>query len=1151
MNLNEIEKFAVRIRRDLTEGVDAALNALGFTDQMPEAPTQVQGGWIYRGNAVEDVDFGTRWERLKQFIDHEEDGRKAAVERAAYTWFNRLVAIRILAKRGLVLPQLEWADKAAHVPMIVHRMRTGGWKPNLTPGEDVALAKIRHDPTKTREQFAILVGAFCRETPILQAAFGEIDDWTMLLVPNNLLAEGGIVDCLNDAALLSDDDYRQDELIGWLYQYYIAERKAEVYDGFKKNRKAGAGEIPAATQIFTPNWIVKYLVENTLGGADPTTSNYPLDTQFIDPCCGSGHILLEGFRHLLAAYDELGYSKRDAIERIFANNLTGIDLDLRARQLSTFALLIAAANEDESFADAHALPRVFDTTSAITGLGENRIAKALATSNAKAINELQAALALINEKGETIGSLLKIDISPETRALVSTRLGDVGDKELRRALGLVLALTASYSALVTNPPYLGAGNLESDVKEYLETHYRDGKSDLFVAFILRLLELCEKGGRVGMITMESWMFLSSYEKLRKQICENYYISSLGHFGWHIIGIAFGTSMFVVEKAPQCDRLGEYSYLTIDDVDQDRNVPYVFPKKDNGRYAIVDQRSFSKIPGSPIAYWVGEKMIKAFEEKSLNAYAPPKQGLITGDNARFLRLWHEVSNRKFARGKGDGCKWFKFNKGGEFRRWYGNAEYVLDWEDQGKAILNFYDDKGKLRSRPQNLDWNFKKGLSWSLITSGKFCTRYYDETFMFNVAGITCFPDESTINYIHGLLNSEVAYCVLKILNPTINMNVGDVAKLPIVWNDEIRSCVEANVAALIDLSRSDWDEYETSWDFKVNPLVREGWQKGAGGMTLEAAWDRVFARRMEWATRMKELEEENNRLFIGAYGLEDELKPDVAWKDVSITGNPFYRYKVDGEMDAAGAGRPPYQGVPEELEAKARADAMRELISYGMGILMGRYSLEQEGLILASQGETYQDYLSRVHGVDKIRPDDDGIIPAIALDGDIFSDNLLHRMREFLSAAFGNDVLPANLNFIEAALDCKFDKYLTERFFDDHVKTYRKRPIYWLFESPKGYFRAFAYMHRMTGATAGLIRNKYLLPYIAHLEKCLASESAKGSAMTAFERKRVKEIEKAIADCKKYDLTLHDIAGRSIAIDLDDGVVVNWEKYKSVLARM
>jgi len=332
---------------------------------------------------------------------------------------------------------------------------------------------------------------------------------------------------------------------------------------------------------------------------------------------------------------------------------------------------------------------------------------------------------------------------------------------------------------------------------------------------------------------------------------------------------------------------------------------------------------------------------------------------------------------------------------------------------------------------------------------------------------------------------------------------------------------------------------------------VREGWQRNGSPMSLETAWAAVFARRMEWAARMKAIEEENNCLFIKAYGLEDELKPDVEWKDVSITGNPFYRYKVDGEVGAAGAGRPPYQGVPEELEAKARADAMRELLSYGMGVLMGRYSLAQEGLVLASQGETYKDYIERVHGAGKILPDDDGIIPAIAIDGSIFQDNLLHRMRDFLSAAFGNDALLGNLNFIEEALGCGFDKYLTDKFFDDHAKTYRKRPIYWLFESPKGYFRAFAYMHRMTGATAGLIRNKYLLSYIEHLERTFAAESAKGEAMNSAERRRVKEIEKAIADCKAYDLALHDIAEKSIPIDLDDGVVVNWAKYKSVLAKI
>ncbi|MBR4615908.1 MAG: N-6 DNA methylase [Kiritimatiellae bacterium] len=589
MNLSEIEKFATRARRNLTEGVDAALATLGFTDKMPEAPVAVQGGWTYRGEIVEDADFGPRWKGLKEFI--EKEGRKVAVERAAYTWFNRLVAIRILAKRGLVQPQLEWADASAHVPQIVHRMRTGGWIPNLSPGEDAALAHVRRDPTKTREQFAVLVGAFCRETPILKAAFGEIDDWTMLLVPSNLLADGGLVDDLNNSALLSDDDYCQDELIGWLYQYYIAERKAEVYDGFKKNKKAGVAEIPAATQIFTPHWIVKYLVENTLTppatGNSLTTNDYPLTTTFIDPCCGSGHILLEAFRRFLAAYDDLGYSKRDAIAQIFERNITGIDIDPRARQLSAFALLIAAAKEDESFADAHALPRVFDTSSAIIspipGLAENGIAKALDTANKAAVGEMAAALGLLRERGDTVGSLLKLDISQETRALVETRLGDVEDEGLRRALALVLALTAKYDALVTNPPYLGAGNLDGDLKKYLEENYKDGKSDLFASFILRLLELCKDGGRVGMITMQSWMFLSSFEALRCKILEEKTILSMLHLGAHafdsIGGEVTQTTAFVIanEYMPNY----EATYYRLVDGQNEAEKEAMFKEENNG------------------------------------------------------------------------------------------------------------------------------------------------------------------------------------------------------------------------------------------------------------------------------------------------------------------------------------------------------------------------------------------------------------------------------------------------------------------------------------------------------------------------------------------------------------------------------------------
>ncbi len=516
MNLNEIEKFATKARRNMTAGVEASLSAL----DMDSAPQAVQGGWVHKGQIVADPEFGPRLKRLKDIIERE--GEKVAVERAAYTWFNRLVAIRILAKRGIIQPQLEWADKAARVPRIVHRMRTGAGTPNLTSGEDAALARVKSDPTKTREQFAILVGAFCRETPMLRAAFGEIDDWTFLLVPGNLLAEDGLVDDLNNSELLSDADYASDELIGWLYQYYIAERKAEVYDGFKKNKKAGVAEIPAATQIFTPNWIVKYLVENALKGMDETAS-------FTDPCCGSGHILLEGFRHFLAVYDDLGYSKREAIKLIFECNIVGIDIDPRARQLSTFALLLAATKEDEWFKDAKVLPRVFDTA---TPAETTDVANALSTSNTVAIRQITDALALLRENGDNIGSLLKLELSPETRKLIEIRLGDVEDEDLKRIFGLMLALTGEYDALVTNPPYLGAGNINAGLKEYLEKQYKDGKNDLFAAFILRLLDLCKSGGRVGMITMQSWMFLSSFEALRKRILDEATILTMAHLGAH-------------------------------------------------------------------------------------------------------------------------------------------------------------------------------------------------------------------------------------------------------------------------------------------------------------------------------------------------------------------------------------------------------------------------------------------------------------------------------------------------------------------------------------------------------------------------------------------------------------------------------------------
>ena len=572
-------------------------------------------------------------------------------------------------------------------------------------------------------------------------------------------------------------------------------------------------------------------------------------------------------------------------------------------------------------------------------------------------------------------------------------------------------------------------------------------------------------------------------------------------------------------------------------------------------------NFAKIPGSPIAYWAGEKMIKAFESsENIGSIACPRKGLVTTDNGRFLRLWYEVNRNNYVlycdsaeEAEASGKKWFPINKGGSFRKWFGNNEWVVNWQNNGKemkdAIVLLYNG-GSYTKEIRSEDKYFLPAITWSALASGSFCVRYSPVGALFGSGGYCAFPSDDLFYCVLGLLNSTVADTVLSLLSPTLNLEVGHLRAIPIRFDGiDIAKCNQV-LEELISLSRSDWDEYETSWDFKVNPLVREGWQKNVGGMSLEVAWAVVFTRRMEWAARMKELEEENNRLFIEAYGLGDELKPDVAWKDVSITGNPLYRYKVEAVEDAAGTGCPPYKRVPPELETRARADAVRELISYGIGCLMGRYSLEQEGLILASQGETYQDYFARVHGADKLRPDDDGIIPVVAGET-AFTDNAPHRVVDFIKAAFGAEHLTENLNFIEATLGKTLETYLAKEFWDDHKRAYNNRPIYWLFRSKKGAFQALVYMHRMDAYTATKVRNGYLLPHIEFLRGRIAAESARGAELTAKERTKLKKMQQAIEECLEYDGRLHVVADRMQGIDLDDGVAVNYAKFGDVLAKL
>lgn len=570
-------------------------------------------------------------------------------------------------------------------------------------------------------------------------------------------------------------------------------------------------------------------------------------------------------------------------------------------------------------------------------------------------------------------------------------------------------------------------------------------------------------------------------------------------------------------------------------------------------------NFAKIPGSPIAYWVGEKMIKAFEERKLNMVARAAIGIITGKNDWYVRRWSEVSNNDFAhmglsrdKAAGSSFKWFPYAKGGEFRRWYGNFDYVVNWENDGERMRTTLTADGKRTlGHNFNLDRIFNLGVSWTVISIGEPSFRIVPLGFLFDAAAGICQSKGCVSNeIILAFLNTPVASCALECINPTINLHPGYLDALPF-------KCVEGTgqiVEELISLSRSDWDEYETSWDFKANPLVREAMDEAQSTVDRELTtthsplttlWERVFSRRMECAARMKELEEENNRLFIAAYGLEDELTPDVAWKDVSLTGNPFYRYKVDA-ADAAGR-------VPPELAARACADTMRELISYGIGCLMGRYSLAKEGLVLASQGETMADYWKKVdsgEGLTTISPDDDGIIPVVAGET-AFTDNAPQRIIDFIRVAFGEGNLTANLNFIEAALGMTLEDYLAKEFWTDHKRMYKNRPIYWLFRSKKGAFQALVYLHRMDAYTVSKIRTAYLLPHIEFLRGRIAAESARGAELTAKERARLKKMQQAMEECLEYEGRLHVVADRMEAIDLDDGVLANYAKFGDVLAKL
>ena len=1246
MDTNRLKRFATEARTILMQGVKNRLQTLGFdlkTGKPSEMPQAMEGGAVLMGEIVS-MDFYHRWMSLYRNIQSR--SIKEVAEEAAYTWFNRFMAIRIMEKQDFAPLVLEYESEEVRVPMIVSEARQGRM-PQMSEEVRDKLMGLLEDDSKTSEQFALLIVAYCHENPIINKCFGAIADYTELLLPQNILSDDGFVYQINHTEFISDEQYASAELIGWLYQFYIADRKAEA---MAKKGKYDTDEIAPATQIFTPNWIVKYMVENTVGRiyidnnpycelkdslnylVDIQPSNEPLKVEELsqmkvaDLACGSGHILNECFDLLYKIYIEEYYSPSVAIKEILQKNLLGIDLDTRAKQLATFALLMKACQKDRAFLDGKVMPRVYDMprpiAEVISADNDKRNAEEylretlphyLLGGNDTMVKELTESILLMNH-ADTLGSIMKFDISESTRNAVLVRTQEYEEqlangemvpeaiRQLMPYMNIILALTEKYAAICMNPPYMGAGRFDEVLSKYVKDNYVEAKADLFSVFMDMGMERLADGGKMAQINMQSWMFLSSFEKLRNIFLHNYIIDSMLHLGPRtfdelsgevVQNTAFvftkphdpygGITLSEVKALPDEEK-AEWKRRFMEDADKDLNDWMVGDAKgtyyrlvdgkncadkeqlflshknsnDDGKrvyYPNVEQKNFEKIPGCPIGYWVSEKEQKQFIQGLLSEYAKPCKGIDTGENSYFLRIWNEVSLSKidYKTGKGD---WVPYNKGGGFRRWYGFRDYVLRWNgsaDELSSRLSWSTKKTTLRNR----NYWFREAFTWSSISSDGFSARYCPHGALFDNGGSSLFS-ENNLYVIGGLVNSKVANRYFEFLAPTLNFQPGDVGN--IAYSDKLNDLstkerISELVQQNISISKSDWDSHETSWDFQGNELLTIDEQTYKENIynfveqhfvetgerldidsslpdTYSLAW-RVEQYKQKWEHKFMQLhknEEELNRQFIDIYGLQDELTPDVPLDEITIL--------QQGEISI------------EDNKIVWHDDVlMKQLISYAVGCMMGRYSIDHPGLILANQGDGVVEYEKLVPN-SRFEVDDDGIIPLMSSMTD-FADNATVRLKKWISVVFGEDTLVENLNFIEAALGKSLDDYFVKDFWKYHKKMYQNRPIYWLFSSKKGAFQCLAYMHRITPYTAEQIRTKYLLPHIEWLVQKQNELEANAANLDASERRDLDRLTAQITECREYHDRLHEVADEQIAFDLDDGVVVNYAKFGDVLQKI
>ena len=1222
MNRTKLKNYAPKARRGFISAVKARAALLGVTGNGNDPVTQQGDVVLIKGRPYPKK---VASQRQKLIARVNRDGFDQTIEAVAYTWFNRFAAIRYMELHGFLghgFRVLSHPDGKA-IPEIVEQAE----HVDLPRLDSKAVLELRLDGTRDEELYRMLLIAQCNA---LHAAmpflFERIDDETELLLPDNLLHTDSSARRM--VTEIPQEDWQEIEVIGWLYQFYISEKKDEV---FESKKAVPSEDIPAATQLFTPNWIVKYLVQNSLGAqwlatypssslkaqmeyyieppeqteevnrkqAEITPDNLdPEAMTLIDPACGSGHILVEAYDLFKAIYLERGYRLRDVPRLILEKNIYGLDIDDRAAQLAGFSLLMRARTDDRRILSPKNPPRmnVMSLTDS-GGWDAEAMADALAPTGRvelvpvgdllpetlaqptrstevsddgarAAIREIVA----LFDGAKTFGSLITVpdDVMkslPVLEALLARPVeGDLlqrqAQSEARERLSPLVAQAhvfgRRYDCVVANPPYMGRKRMNTRLKKYAQDEFPDSKSDLFAMFMECTLGLTRKHGKMAMINMQSWMFLSSFEKLRTKLLSNATLLSMAHLGERgfdtIGGAVVSTTAFVFENAHHPAQKGDYLRLVNGPSESGKSAMAreAIQNHDCGWFYRASAEGFRKIPGSLIAYWLSDKMLNLFQLKRLDEVADVKMGMRTGDNARFLREWFEVAsghvglnytNAEDARNSGK--KWFPHQKGGDNRRWYGVQEYFVNWENDGEEIKNLvrhiYPELG------DNLSWKitnepffFGEAAGWTALTTGSFSLRYYPAGFVFDTKGQRMFPRDTSMSHLMAMMNSKPVHHCLQVLCPTLDFTAGPVGGTPFLDLPDERSIALSKTSTrLIELSRADWDAYETSWDFtRLSLLAPDHHQP-----SLKQTYTTLRAHWQGRTDEMQRLEEQNNCLFIDAYDLTDELTPEVPPREITLTCNPHYRYR--GDLSDA------------DREARLRADTVREMISYVIGCMMGRYCLSEPGLTYADAGN--EGFDSTHYGT--FPADDDGIVPIT--DTEWFPDDATARFDEFLKIAWPPEAINKNLEFVANSLSQKkgesstdtVRRYLSSGFYKDHLQTYKNRPIYWLFSSGKQRaFECLVYLHRYNEGTLARMRTEYVIPLQSLIRSRIEHlvEDIQAATSTSNRKKLEKEREKLLKqqdELRSFDEELRHYADMRISIDLDNGVKVNYGKFGTLLA--